>query len=306
MNIDQLEYFRSVAKTGSFSQAARELWVSQPALSMAIRQLEEELGYELFDRCNTGVNLTKKGQSALLNAIEALEAVGKMHQLNSQDMQISGVVKLYCFPAFYNFLADSVLANITLHYPEIELHLEEAFLSDLKKEMTYRDEHVIFVVGIRGKYTKRWQKELEDLGWTCEFLYKDQLVAFLSKDHYLNDEQTLCAASFKDCRFATFTQHVIQERCVIFDEDIFFDKLYKYKDGKSLKRALVLLNAVSVLPSLFAYSDPQVQNGEIKVKDVVGADWLGHFLVYHQKSLKIADRVVLDIIRSVYKNISNS
>ncbi len=36
------------------------------------------------------------------------------------------------------------------------------------------------------------------------------------------------------------------------------------------------------------------------------ADWLGHFLVYHQKSLKAADRVVLDIIRNTYKNISNA
>ncbi len=262
MNIDQLEYFRSVAKTGSFSKAARELWVSQPALSMAIRQLEEELGYALFDRFNTGVRLTKKGQAALLNAIEALEAVGKMHQLNDQDMHISGEVKLYCFPAFYNFLADKVLAKTTLQYPEIELHLEEAFLSDLKQEIRYRDGHVIFVIGIRGKYTGRWQKHLEDLEWTCEPLYKDRLVAFIPKDHRLNDEKTLSAASFKDCRFATFTQHVVQKRCLIFDEDIFFDQLYKYKVGKSLKRALVLLNAVSVLPSLFAYSDPQVQNGE--------------------------------------------
>ena len=61
MNIDQLRYFLTVASTRSISRAANELHLSQPNLSIAIRLMEDELGYELLKRTNRGVELTEKG-----------------------------------------------------------------------------------------------------------------------------------------------------------------------------------------------------------------------------------------------------
>ncbi|MDE6700609.1 MAG: LysR family transcriptional regulator, partial [Acetatifactor sp.] len=63
--IDNLEYFKvfyHVAKAGSVTGAARELAVSQPAVSQAIRQLESQLGADLFYRAAKGVRLTREGQ----------------------------------------------------------------------------------------------------------------------------------------------------------------------------------------------------------------------------------------------------
>ncbi len=62
MNIDQLRYFLTVACARSISHAAAELHLSQPNLSIAIRSLEDELGYELLKRTNRGVELTEKGR----------------------------------------------------------------------------------------------------------------------------------------------------------------------------------------------------------------------------------------------------
>ncbi len=61
MSIDQLRYFLTIAVTRSITRAAAELHLSQPSLSIAIRQLEDELGYDLFKRTNRGVVLTEKG-----------------------------------------------------------------------------------------------------------------------------------------------------------------------------------------------------------------------------------------------------
>ena len=62
MNIDQLRYFLTVASARSISRAANELHLSQPNLSIAIRLMEDELGYELLKRTNRGVELTEKGR----------------------------------------------------------------------------------------------------------------------------------------------------------------------------------------------------------------------------------------------------
>lgn len=62
MELRQLEYFRQIADTHSFNEAARHLNMSQPPLSYQIRQLEEELGVQLFERTSKGVTLTNAGE----------------------------------------------------------------------------------------------------------------------------------------------------------------------------------------------------------------------------------------------------
>lgn len=70
MDLRQLRYFQAVAHAGRISEAARQLGVSQPALSIALRKLEEEIGVVLFDRDHRGVHLTASGR-------ELLDAVGQ-------------------------------------------------------------------------------------------------------------------------------------------------------------------------------------------------------------------------------------
>ena len=62
MELRQLEYFRQIADTHSFNEAARHLNMSQPPLSYQIHQLEEELGVQLFERTSKGVVLTNAGE----------------------------------------------------------------------------------------------------------------------------------------------------------------------------------------------------------------------------------------------------
>ena len=65
MTLTQLKYVIAVADTRSMNEAARTLFLSQPSLSSAIRELEEEIGMELFKRTNRGVLLTPEGEEFL-------------------------------------------------------------------------------------------------------------------------------------------------------------------------------------------------------------------------------------------------
>ena len=65
MKIEQFFYAVEIADTGSFSQAARNLYVSQPNLSHAIKQIERELGFPLFIRSATGVIPTAEGSAVI-------------------------------------------------------------------------------------------------------------------------------------------------------------------------------------------------------------------------------------------------
>lgn len=80
MDLKQLEYFRHVAELGSFTRAAAFLSVVQPALSRQVRQLEVELGQNLFDRNGRGVVLTDAGSRLLEHTRGILMQVGRARQ----------------------------------------------------------------------------------------------------------------------------------------------------------------------------------------------------------------------------------
>ncbi|WP_169949562.1 LysR family transcriptional regulator [Microbispora sp. H11081] len=80
MELRQLEYFVAVAEERNFTRAAERVHISQPGVSAQIRQLERELGAELFDRSARSVTLTDAGKAALDHARAALAAAGALRQ----------------------------------------------------------------------------------------------------------------------------------------------------------------------------------------------------------------------------------
>ena len=72
MNINQIKYVLAVAQSSSMREAASKLYVSQPALSASIRELEDELGILIFERSNKGITLTEAGHEFISYAKKAL------------------------------------------------------------------------------------------------------------------------------------------------------------------------------------------------------------------------------------------
>lgn len=73
MTLIQLRYILTIADTGSMNEAAKELFIAQPSLSQAVRELEAEIGFELFKRSSRGVTLTPEGQEFLGYARQVAE-----------------------------------------------------------------------------------------------------------------------------------------------------------------------------------------------------------------------------------------
>lgn len=73
-----MEYVLAVARTGSFSKASKELYISQPNISSAINSLEEELGFQIFQRTNQGISLTTEGMVFLKHANNIVEEYQKI------------------------------------------------------------------------------------------------------------------------------------------------------------------------------------------------------------------------------------
>ncbi|MCD8232507.1 MAG: LysR family transcriptional regulator [Clostridiales bacterium] len=93
MNTAQLNYFLSAAKHLSFSEAAKEFYMTQPAISHQISDLEKELGAKLFSRTSRGVVLTKAGELFLEDAKQMLD-MESLSRERLRSLDASGTIRL--------------------------------------------------------------------------------------------------------------------------------------------------------------------------------------------------------------------
>lgn len=107
MKIAQMEYALEIAKTGSVSKAAKNLYLSQPNVSIALKQLEDELGFPIFLRSNFGVQITDRGQDFLRYARSIVELVSSIQELKDTEqvcrLNISSVNYTAVTEAFTRF-----------------------------------------------------------------------------------------------------------------------------------------------------------------------------------------------------------
>jgi len=122
MDLKQLEYFRHVAELGSFTRAASFLSVVQPALSRQVRQLEVELGQNLFERNGRGVVLTDAGTRLLEHTRGILTQVGRARQeLEDQRNGDSGHFALGLPPSLGNCVTVPLVKAFALNLPNARL-----------------------------------------------------------------------------------------------------------------------------------------------------------------------------------------
>lgn len=125
MTLVQLQYFRAVCKHNNITKAAAELHITQPSISNAIKDLEEEFGIKLFYRLSKGLSLTEEGRVFLDKAEEILNAAGslerQMRDLGNKKKEITIGVP----PMIGTILFPYMFSRFHQLYPDIRLSIVE-------------------------------------------------------------------------------------------------------------------------------------------------------------------------------------
>ncbi len=125
VNLDLYRVFYTVAKCGSLTRAAEELYISQPAVSQSIKQLENQLGVSLFNRTHRGMELSAQGgklifkevESALKLLYEAENRIGEMKTLATGSIRIGASDTIFEY-----FLADKIV-DYHERFPSVKIEL---------------------------------------------------------------------------------------------------------------------------------------------------------------------------------------
>ncbi|MDR2885168.1 MAG: hydrogen peroxide-inducible genes activator [Rikenellaceae bacterium] len=137
MTIIQLEYLLAVANYGSFSLASQHCFVTQPSLSMQVKNLEEELGVILLDRSKKPVIPTEAGAVVIRNARETLKAYNFIREsVNDLKGEVSGVLRLGVIPTIAPYLMHLFIPAFMRRYPKVELQISEMMTAQIVEALS--------------------------------------------------------------------------------------------------------------------------------------------------------------------------
>jgi len=169
----RLQVFHSVAKNLSFTGAAKELYITQPAVTNNIKELENSLGVTLFDREPNGISLTKAGMILLKYAEQAFAEYKKLeYELGLLKNSFSGRLKIGASTTIEQYVLPSVLAQFKQKHPDIEIFLYNNNTMNIEKTVMQHEIDLGVIEGNSGikefKYIPFMKDEIVAIAHTSQ------------------------------------------------------------------------------------------------------------------------------------------
>lgn len=265
MNINQLKYVLAVAASSSMREASTKLYVSQPALSASIRELEEEIGILLFERTNKGISLTDAGREFLSYAkkvaqqYEILEERYLSRDSDKERFSVSTQHYNFAIKAFTNVIRktnpDKFIFSI--HETKTKEVLED--VRNLKSE--------VGIVSFSGSNEALIKKLLRDYLLDFTPLMRRETYVYVWKTHPFAEKNEISIDEMLDYPCVSFDQsddsnfYLTEEAMA----DYTFHKMIKSDDRATSMEIIADLNAYSIGSGMLTEADAILQ-GLVAIK----------------------------------------
>ena len=203
MNIQQLRYTVAIANSGTFREAASKLFVSQPSLSVAVRDLESELGFQIFTRTTTGAVLTSQGMTFYEKALEVVKSFDSFEKQFSQSDKESNEYSIAS--QHYDFLPPLVTAFSKLYPDYKNFRIFESTTIQILDEVSQGNSE-IGIIYINNQNRKGLLQRMEKLGLEFVDLIPFQTHIYLAKNHPLALKESILMSDLLELPTVRFTQ----------------------------------------------------------------------------------------------------
>lgn len=200
MKLTQIEYFIAVCDTGSFSRAAEKCHISQPGISKAIRELEEECGVALFQRNRNNIQMTRRGRILLDHARQFQNQYRNLCQVMHSLGTGKALIRIGIATMRGNTLFPQIHGAFLKTHPQITIETVEETTKVLY-ELLDRQE-IDFALCV----TNRLPEEPSH----CLLLRKSYLKLFVRQDHPLARKDAIDLTELKDTPLVMFSDHFDQ------------------------------------------------------------------------------------------------
>lgn len=246
MTLQQLRYVIVVAETGTITEAANRLYISQPSLTSAIHELEKEMNIVIFNRTNKGINITKEGEIFLGYARQVLEQAAILEDKYKKN---AGGKKQFCVSTQHYSFAVNAFVDLIKKYgqDEYDFSLRETQTYEIIEDVAkMRSElGLLFLNDFNETVINKILKSHE-LKFTQLFVAKPHV--FISRKHPLADKKIITNDELEMYPYLSFEQG--EHNSFYFSEEIFSaserKKNIRVRDRATLFNLLIGLNGYTV------------------------------------------------------------
>ena len=278
MRIQQLEYLEKIVEAGSINEAAKRLFLTQPSLSNAVKELENEMGIQIFQRSSGGISLTAEGREFMTYSKQILDQVNLMNerykngQQRKQSFSVSAQHYAFVVHAFVE-LIKSVNANeyqFTLRETETQNIFND--LAQFKSELG-----ILYTNRFNQKIMQRLFKE-NNLVFTPLFVAKPHI--FVSRYNPLTSKSSVNLSDLEDFPYLSYDQGEVNS--FYFSEEILstlsHKKSIKVSDRATIFNLMVGLNGYTISSGIISskLNDDKIVAIPLNVDDDITMGWLKH------------------------------
>lgn len=272
MTLQQLKYVTTIANIGSISEAAKRLFVSQPSLTKAIKELEKEMGITIFDRTNKGITVSKEGERFLGYARQVLEQAALLEE--QYKSQSGGKKQFSVSTQHYSFAVNAFVELLKgADIDQYDVSLRETQTYEIIDDVA----HMKSEIGLLY-YNDFNRPVLEKLIHTNELTFTELFTAhphiFIGKNHPLANKTVVSMDELEEYPYISFEQG--DHNSFYFSEEIFSTvvrpKHIRVRDRASLFSLLLGLDGYTVSSGVI---DEEV-NGENIISVPLAEEGLMH------------------------------
>ena len=244
MTLNQLRYFEAVAQYGSISRAAKVLFVAQPSVSVALRELEEELGFPLLERSGSGSRPTEKGERLLTYIQEIFSAMEQIEAMVvTKDAPMEGSFSVGVDSRFSARVLSDALLFLTQEHPGLDIRVEARYsCSEMFRNIAAG--HLLGGVAMVEVYREAvFYGRARQLKLRMERLFTDEQVFIVRPEHPLAERQEVTLAEllkypyvsmmnsdefFQSDRYRFFRLHGYRQRTVFLNDTAEIERFVMY------------------------------------------------------------------------------
>lgn len=305
MKLELLMYFVQVVESRSFTQAAKKLFITQPALTMAMNSLEEDMNLKLLKRSNKGVIPTTIGLEFYHDCKEILHLMAekekKWKNFSQIDEEPAGNVHILAISAMFSFILNDLIIALKKQYPKITIISRELYQFDFLSELQISNTNIGLSVCFLEEQESLMQKA-KALNLNFEPLCEDQYNVFMSRQNFYAKQKEL---SQKDC--AELAAVVLSSDKIIAPKikHLFNpNKTYYLGSKDNMFQFIAKNNAVGIFLEKLHYNNYWIENGFICQKRIKNQTLLPsiHYLITAKdNSLSSAEKMVIQQIQRSYE-----
>lgn len=203
MNIQQLRYVVAIANSGTFREAAEKMYVSQPSLSISVRDLEKELGFKIFRRTSSGTFLTRRGMEFYEKAQELVKGFDVFQNQYANPEEEKDEFSIAS--QHYDFLPPTITAFAN-QYPDYKnFRIFESTTVQILDEVA-QGHSEIGIIYLNNQNQKGIMQRVEKLGLEVIELIPFQTHIYLREGHPLAKKKELVMEDLADLPTVRFTQ----------------------------------------------------------------------------------------------------